>query len=243
MVRHLPTQVMFKGFPKQSLTFLQEIEKNNNKVWFEANKARYESYIKEPSKFFVIEMGEHIQALVPTINAEPKVNGSLFRIYRDIRFAKDKTPIKTRIGLIFWQGRKKRLKSSSFYMHFNKKELFIACGIRWFDRPTLLTFREIMHDERQRDILSSILERLVAKGYDIVQPHYKRLPKGFDKEMSHKDLALLDALFSSITVDAKSYLFSEKLIDKCYEVYEDMFELHQWVYEMTLLVEDEPRKS
>jgi uncharacterized protein (TIGR02453 family) len=229
---------MFNGFPKESIAFLQEIEANNNKLWFEANKSRFETLIKEPSKAFVIEMGEHIQALVPTINAEPKVNGSLFRIYRDVRFSKDKTPIKTRIGLIFWQGRKKRLKSSSFYMHFNKKELFIATGIRWFDRPTLLAFREWIKDDKKRAELFKILEDLQAKGYDVVQPHYKRFPKGFNKEMQYVELALFDALFASLSVDVKKYLFSEKLIDKCYEVYEDMLDHHEWVYELTLRVDD-----
>ena len=230
---------MFTGFPKESIKFLKEIEKNNNKVWFEANKPRFEALIKEPSKTFVVEMGEHIQALVPTINALPKVNGSLFRIYRDVRFAKDKTPIKTRIGLIFWQGRGKRLKSSCFYIHFNATELFIASGIRWFDRPTLLAYREVIQDDFKRAELFEILEKLKAKGFQTVQPHYKRLPKGFDKEMEHLDLALFDALFAGITLDVKEYLFSDKLIDKCYEAFEIMYDLHEWVYEMTLLVDEE----
>ena len=229
---------MFTGFPKESIKFLKEIAKNNNKEWFEANKSRFERVIKEPSKEFVVEMGEHIQALVPTINAIPKVNGSLFRIYRDVRFSKDKTPIKTRIGLIFWQGRGKRLKSSCFYMHFNTKELFIASGIRWFDRPTLLAYREVIKDDHKRKELFQILEKLKAKGFQIAEPHYKRLPKGFDKQSEHVDLALLDALFAGITLDVKEYLFSDKLIDKCYECFELMYDLHAWVYEMTLLVDE-----
>ncbi len=235
----LSTQVPFKGFPKESITFLEEIEVNNNKPWFEANKARFEKLIREPSKAFVVEMGEHIQALVPTINAEPKVNGSLFRIYRDVRFSKDKTPINTRIGIIFWQGSKKRLKSSSFYMHFNKKELFIATGIRWFDRPTLLAYREMIKDDVKRHELFMILKDLKKKGYDTVQTHYKRWPKGFDKEMQHGELALMDALFASYSVDVTQYLFGEELIDLCYKVYEDMYDLHQWIYELTLKVDED----
>ena len=228
---------MFKGYPKESITFLKEIEKNNNKVWFENNKARFEKLIKEPSKDFVIEMGEHIQALVPTINAEPKVNGSLFRIYRDIRFSKDKTPLKTRIGVIFWQGRGKRLKSSCFYMHFNKDELFMASGIRWFDRATLLAFRELIKNRQKREELAKILERLEALGFKTAQPHYKRLPKGFDSDMTHKELALVDAMFAAKSFKVDDYLFSEKLVDACYTHFELMYDLHEWVYELTLLVD------
>ena len=123
-------------------------------------------------------------------------------------------------------------------MHFNKSELFIASGIRWFDRPTLLAYREVIKDDLKREELFQILGKLKAKGYETAKPHYKRLPKGFDKEMTHKDLALLDALFAGITLDVKKYLFSEKLVDKCYECFEAMHELHEWVYEMTLLVEE-----
>ena len=85
--------MVFEGFSKEALDFLQEIRENNTKEWFEANRERYEKLILEPSRAYVEEMGEHLMALVPTINAVPKINGSLFRIDRDIRFRKDKTPI------------------------------------------------------------------------------------------------------------------------------------------------------
>ena len=75
----------FKGFSKKTLPFLESIRKNNNKEWFEAHKSDYEELILNPSRTFVIEMGEHLQALEPTINAEPKINKSLYRIYRDTR--------------------------------------------------------------------------------------------------------------------------------------------------------------
>jgi uncharacterized protein (TIGR02453 family) len=120
-----------KGFPKKGLTFLNKIIVNNSKEWLDANREEYEQVIVSPNKAYVEEMGEHLQILVPTINAIPKTNKSLFRIYRDARFHLA-DPIKTCIGVIFWQGSGHRMQSSSFYMHYDPQEIFVATGIRNF---------------------------------------------------------------------------------------------------------------
>jgi len=230
--------VEFIGFPKDSLAFLQEIRENNTKEWFEANRDRYERLIKEPSASFVIEMGEHLQALVPTIKAKPKVNGSLFRIYRDIRFSKDKTPIKSRIGVIFWQGAGKRMQSSSFYMHFSPDEIFFAVGIRGFSRETLVGYRDYIKNEKHRDELAKILDDIKSKGYNIPEPKYKRVPKEFEEDISHIGLTKYDAMYAYKEMKPNEILFSSKLADFAYDIYEDLFPLQQWVYEMTLTIDN-----
>ncbi len=70
--------MLFDGFKEDALKFLDEIEQNNNKVWFEANRHRWEKLILEPNVAYVKEMGEHLIALAPFIRAEPKAAGSLF---------------------------------------------------------------------------------------------------------------------------------------------------------------------
>jgi len=224
--------MVFNGFDKKALTFISQIKKNNNLAWFELHKEEYERLIREPSRDFVEEMGEHLQALVPTINAVPKVSGSLFRIYRDVRFSKDKTPIKERIGLIFWQGRGKRMQSSSFYLHFDDKSIFFAVGIRGFSPEMRACYREYILDDTKREALHLIYENLAKKGYKIAPQKYKRMPKAFEKKL-HNYLALMDGAFSYVESNALELLQSEAIIHKAYEIYEDMFELQQWVYQMT----------
>ncbi len=224
----------FGGFSQEALDFLNEIKENNNKEWFEANKYRYEALILKPSRNFVQEMGEHLQALVPTINAHPKVNGSLFRIYRDIRFSKDKTPIKTKIGIIFWQGSSKRMQSSSFYMHFDKDKLFIAVGIRGFNSQTLQKYRDFIKEEKNAKSLCVIIEQLEKKGYTFPKPKYKRLPNTFDKSYPFGKLALYDSMFAYLEVKHPEQFFTVDLCDWAYEHYQNLFSLQQWVYEMTL---------
>ena len=229
----------FVGFPKNMLPFLKTIRENNTKEWFEAHRHEYEALILEPSRAFVIEMGEHLQALVPTVNAIPKINGSLFRIYRDIRFSKDKTPIKSRIGVIFWQGTGKRMQSSGFYLHFSPDELFFAVGIRSFSQEMRNHYRDYIKIAQNRKNLYDILHALEQKGYSLPQTHYKRFPKGFSKDDPYADLALLNGVYAFKMFQPEDYLFSEDLMHKAYALYEAMFDLQQWVYEMTLTFDEQ----
>ncbi|MBU1643017.1 DUF2461 domain-containing protein [bacterium] len=223
----------FTHFPKETVPFLKEIEKNNNKEWFEAHKELYTALILEPSRAFVEEMGEHLQALVPTINAIPKINQSLFRIYRDTRFSKNKTPIKSKIGIIFWEGRHIRMQSSCFYLHFSPKELLVASGIRTFDPDLLAAYRDYIKIDANREALHAILEALSAKGYTIEEPYYKRLPSGFSKDISHAYLARMKAVAVYHTL-SPSLISDPKLIPELFKHFENFLPLQQWLYHMTL---------
>lgn len=224
---------MFSHFPETTLPFLAELEANNTKEWFEANKERYHAVVLEPSRAFVEEMGEHLMALVPTIHAVAKVNGSLFRIYRDQRFHFDEPPLKTRIGIVFWQGGGKRMQSSAFYMHFDAREVMIATGIRRFKPALLCAYRSEIRSERRRRELQTILETLQTKGYRLPQRRYKRYPKGFDASVPLAELSLFDCMYA-YTETAATLITKETLIETLYAHYEAMLPLQQWVYEMTL---------
>ncbi|BAF72323.1 TIGR02453 family protein [Sulfurovum sp. NBC37-1] len=223
----------FNGFPKEGLEFLNQIIVNNSKEWLDAHKEEYERFIVAPNKAYVEEMGEHLQILVPTINAIPKTNKSLFRIYRDARFHLD-DPIKTRIGIIFWQGGGHRMQSSSFYMHYDPYEIFVATGIRNF-KPTLLTtYREYIRNDERRSELHSILEGLKAKGYILPETKYKRMPRECNADDLHSYLYLMGAIYAYTTFPPDKTFHSEAIIDRNFKIYEDMFDLQQWLYELTL---------
>ena len=232
----------FSGFHKKALPFLKKIRANNNKEWFAAHKSEYEDYILNPSRAFVLEMGEHLQALVPTINAEPKINKSLYRIYRDTRrMGANEMPIKERIGVIFWQGNNKRMQSSCFYMHFSPEELMVATGVRWFEKPMLDAFREYIKEDEKRAELHQILQNIKnkGKGYSHLEKGYKRYPRGFNAEMSHADLALYKGMATFKTLDPNLITQGEELINTLYEIYEDMLPLQEFMYEVSLRVADE----
>ncbi len=227
----------FKGFSKKTLPFLEAIRKNNNKEWFESHRDEYEKYILEPSRAFVEEFGEHLQALEPTINFSPKINKSLFRIYRDTRrMGAIKVPLKHRIGIIFWQGSGGRMQTSSFYLHFSPDELFVAVGVRWFEKPMLDAYREYIKDDKRRESLDKLLKELNAKGYKTIEKGYKRFPRGFDADMSSAELSLYKGMATYKILDPKLIEDGDKLINTLYKIYEEMLPLQQVVYEISLRV-------
>jgi len=231
--------VEFKGFSKKTVPFLSSIRKNNNKEWFEAHKSEYENLILNPSRLFVQEMGEHLQALEPTINATPKINKSLFRIYRDTRrMGSKKEPLKSRIGIIFWQGNASRLQSSSFYLHFSPDELYVAVGVRWFEKPLLDAYREYILDDERREKLAGVLEEILACGYEVIPKGYKRFPKGFSAELPHAKLSLYKGMATYKILDPKLIEDGDLLIDTLYKIYEDMLPLQQIMYEISMRVEN-----
>lgn len=228
----------FKGFSKKTLPFLKAIRANNNKEWFSAHKSEYEELILNPSRAFVVEMGEHLQALEPTINAIPKINQSLFRIYRDTRrMGANKEPIKSRIGIIFWQGRSKRLQSSSFYLHFSPDELFVAVGVRWFEKPFLDAYREYIKDDVKRVELNELLESFKVKGYEILPKGYKRYPRGFNANMPSSEMSLYKGMAAYKILDPKIIEEGDLLIDTLYKIYEDLHPLQKRMYELSLKVD------
>jgi len=229
--------VEFQGFSDKTLPFLESIRQNNSKEWFENHKTEYETLILNPSRLFVEEMGEHLMALEPTVNFSPKINQSLFRIYRDTRrMGANKVPLKHRIGVIFWQGSGKRLQSSSFYLHFSPDELFISVGVRWFEKPMLDAYRESIKNETTRAKLASILEDIQSKNkdYKVIDKGYKRYPKGFSSDMEFAELSLYKGMATYTVLDPHLIEDGEKLIEKLYEVYEDMLPLQQFMYNVSL---------
>jgi uncharacterized protein (TIGR02453 family) len=228
--------VEFNGF-KKALEFLESIRKNNSKEYFEAHRDEYEQYILNPSKAFVVEMGEHLMALEPTVDAEPKINKSLFKMYRDIRrMGENKEPMKSKIGIIFPQGGWSgcRLQKSSFYLHFSPDELFVAVGVRWFNKPMLDAYREYIGDEKRRVALDETLKKINALGYSTMGKEYKKYPKGFTPQMKSVDLSLHKGMATYKILEPEIIEEGDKLIDTLYKIYEDMLPLQQIMYEVSL---------
>ncbi len=227
---------MFRGFTPKSLEFLAELKRRNDREWFETHRRIYEREILEPGRAFVVEMGEHLQALVPTIHADPRVNGSLFRIFRDSRFHRSDL-FKDHVGFVFWQGRGRRMQSASFYMHFTPDTLLFAAGIYRFKPAMRDAYREYLRDDRNRAALHAVFEGLRGAGYTLPEPGYKRYPRGFHAGMPHAYLSLYDAVYATKRMAPEGVFFTDALPAAAYDIYEGMFDLQQWVYGMVATAE------
>ncbi|HRI45242.1 MAG TPA: DUF2461 domain-containing protein [Fimbriimonadaceae bacterium] len=127
-------------FTNDTMAFFRELEQNNDKVWFEANKKRYEGSVKRPMEEFAAEMIGRMQALDPAIDTTPRQ--AVFRIYRDTRFSKDKTPYKTNAGLAISRGGKHNPSTPGLYFHVDGKEVAVASGCYAPDTAQVLAIRK-----------------------------------------------------------------------------------------------------
>jgi uncharacterized protein (TIGR02453 family) len=114
-------------FSQDYLLFFQELAANNNKDWFDINRKRYEKNVKVPFSAFTQHMIGKFNALDPSFN-DLLSKDCVFRINRDIRFSKDKSPYKTNIGIWFTQNKFSK-NSPGYYIHFEKGKSFIAGGV------------------------------------------------------------------------------------------------------------------
>ena len=125
----------FTGFRKRFFGFFEELAANNEKAWFEANRARYEADVKAPLQDFIVTIAPKLKRISPNFIADPKT--SMFRIHRDVRFSKDKSPYKTNAGLHFRHVRGKDAHVPGFYLHLQPDAVFYGGGI-WKPDPAAL---------------------------------------------------------------------------------------------------------
>lgn len=175
-------------FTEQTLEFLNALSANNNRDWFEANKHRYDSDVREPALAYIEAMAPHLAKVSDSFLAVPKkVGGSLMRVYRDVRFSRDKTPYKTNIGIQFRHSAGKDVHAPGFYLHIDPTEVFVAAGIWRPDNPTLQQMRMLIDEDQAR--WRTLSRKLDRHGYRLSGESLKRPPKGYDK-----DHALIDDL-------------------------------------------------
>ena len=220
---------LFNGFPKESIKFFADLAFNNNKKWFNDHKKDYEQYIMKPSRAFVIEMGERLQELSSDINAIPVVNKSLFRVNRDTRFSKDKSPYKTNLGILFWEGDRKRMECPGFYFHSEADKLMLADGIHIFPKDLLERFRKVVIDNKSGNELLDIVRTLGNDKLKVSGEYYKRVPQGYDPNHSNSNYLKFNGLYTMFETKIPKEFYSNKLIDYCFDNYKKMFPLHKWI--------------
>src|SRR5918999_5746112 len=116
-----------QAFSPALFAFLRELRRNNDREWFNANKRRYQEDVQEPALAFIADFAPRLERISPHFVADPRpVGGSLFRIYRDTRFGKDKTPYKTHAGIQFRHEDGKDAHCPGFYVHIDAEESFLG---------------------------------------------------------------------------------------------------------------------
>jgi uncharacterized protein (TIGR02453 family) len=131
-------------FNPKLFQFLEQLRKNNRRAWFLKHKAEFEELARQPGLRFITDLQLRLREVSTWLVADPKPNGgSLFRIYRDVRFSKDKSPYKTHIGMNFWHASAtEAVHGPGLYLHLEPKGCFLAGGIWQPDPKSLARIRD-----------------------------------------------------------------------------------------------------
>ena len=169
-------------FSRATFTFLRALARNNNREWFKAHQGAYERDVRDPFLALIADLQAPLAKISPHLRADPrKTGGSLFRLYRDTRFANDKTPYKTWAGARFFHERRREIESPSFYLHIQPNDCFVGGGI-WHPEPaTLKRIRDFLVDNpttwKRATQGKTFRERFEFWGETLSRP-----PRGYDAQ-------------------------------------------------------------
>lgn len=175
----------FKGFPKESLDFLKTLKKHNNRDWFAQNKEFYKTHVESPAQDFLALMNEKLAPL-----AGKKVQGKIFRIHRDVRFSKDKTPYNTHVHILWSTQASKEEQDDfpGFFFALNLDKVVFGLGSFRFSKTGLERYRKAVVHPTKGPALEKILQQRLKQGWRLNQPPLKRVPAGFDADHPRSEL-------------------------------------------------------
>ena len=167
------------AIPPALFAFLRELRENNDRAWFEANRGRYISEVRGPMLDFIAAFAEPLAEISPHFRADPRANGgSLFRIYRDTRFSRDKTPYKTNVGAHFRHAAGKDAHAPGFYLHLEPGRCFAGCGIWRPGGEAVGRIRDAIAD--RPGAWGRITGDSFCETFTLMGDSLKRPPRGYD---------------------------------------------------------------
>ncbi|MFQ5831368.1 MAG: DUF2461 domain-containing protein [Candidatus Thorarchaeota archaeon] len=226
----------FSGFPEEALDFFGELRENNYRDWFNERKSDYQEYVLKPAQAFVVALGERLTAISDSIISDTRTNGrgSILRIYRDIRFSKDKSPYHTRLRIRFREGSGEKNTQPGFFFAMDETGGRLMGGMHMFPKPLLEEYRQAVLDDRAGPLLVKAIDGIKSlPGYTVGGEHYKRVPRGFDPNHPRADLLRYNTLHVSSSRIPVGLLKKPDLIDACFQHGLNMAPIHHWLVQLS----------
>ena len=214
----------FPGFSPDAVDFLVELAQNNDRSWFQPRKAEYERLLREPMEALVADLAERLAARDVPLRADPK--RSIFRIYRDTRFSKDKSPYKTHVAANFpWIDPERGEDgdgghAGGGYINIEPGNHYVGGGLYMASKERLAAFRQAIVDDPQR-VQAALEEPGFVAAFGKVDSHdqLKRNPPGWPADHPMADLfRYRDIVFGRPLADAE--VESPSLPDTLADAYE-----------------------
>ncbi len=205
-------------FDRRLFDFFRELSVNNDRTWFNENKPRYEEEVLQPLLAFVEDFAPKLKKISKNYRADAKKSGgSIFRIYRDTRFSKDKTPYKTHAGVQFRHAAGKDVHAPGYYLHLEPNSVFVGMGLWHPDREPLLAIRRAIADD-PKAYQRVLKNKKFAETFELQGDRLKRPPKYFDpehpliEEIKRKDFI---AVANFRERDAVKKDFMDRFVETC----------------------------
>ncbi|MEK7356369.1 MAG: DUF2461 domain-containing protein [Bdellovibrionota bacterium] len=216
----------FEGIPKEGFAFLKKLKKNNDRDWFQPRKHEYEAKLKEPMLALIEQLGREMRSIAPEIRFTPK---SLLRIYRDTRFAKDKTPYKTHVAATFdMVGYPKSVSSPGFYLHVEPGEVYVGGGLYMPDSRQLKRIRYAI-EQKSESFLAIVEDPQFKRFFGKLQGEtLKRAPAGYSPEHPMIEYLKRKGFFVGKSFD-ESLIHSSKAVPKLVDAYTRIVPLTRWL--------------
>jgi len=201
---------MFDGFSRSAPAFFLELASEMNKPWFDANKQRYHDEWVAPMTALLDQVAAGLGKTYAPAKLEPHV----MRIYRDTRFAKDKTPYKTHIAGVLRLSAKKPVEGgcSALYVHLGIEEEYVGAGTYFFDDTQLAKWRKLVAADKTGKPIAALIAKTRKAGY-VVGGHddYVRVPRGFAPDHPRQELLRMKGLTIGFPEIPKGMLHQAKL--------------------------------
>ena len=211
----------FEGFPHEGIKFLQQLKKNNKREWFKKHKTEYEDFVKLPLQSLIAALKGPMAKLAPEIEVNPK--RSMFRIYRDIRFSKNKAPYKTHVAAVFhlkghWED------SAGYYVHLEPGGVYVGGGIYMPDSNQLKKIRHAIA-ENPKELLTIVSDETFAKRFKTLEGEkLQRIPHGFPKDHMMGEWLKYKSYYTGVEWK-EEVCYSPKFVDKVVQVYKELLPL------------------
>jgi uncharacterized protein (TIGR02453 family) len=201
------------NFPEAGLQFLKRLQRNNNRDWFQQHKAIYEEFVRQPMERLVTALAADFADFAPEVASSPKV--SLFRIYRDTRFSKDKKPYKTHVAASFPHRALEKHEGAGFYFHLTPSEFFVGGGLYRPQPEELRAVREEIargFERFKRIIYARSFRRMFG---EVSGDQLMRVPRGFAPEHPAADYIRYKQFLASrlLTPDSAISELRETLVE------------------------------
>ncbi len=220
----------FKGFSQDTQKFFNDLDQNNNKVWFEKNRPEFEKFVLNPLKDLVNDLSFFMQSLDSEIDVTPAINKTISTIYRDTRFSKNKTPLKTFMHLKFKRRRSDWKQNPSFYFDIGMNGYGFGMGFFRADSKTMGKLREVISENPEK-FLKIVRKIEKTKMFHVCGDKYKRI---FDKNQSEELLNFTQRKNLYLVASFESYddLLSNKFIQELAEGFEVLHDFYEFLWEV-----------